>query len=86
MTSLTPIPGQIKLPGSPNGGLFSVPTIASRGLPLPNNGLAGMIIPSGPILPTASVQNGMLFFLKFVDEEENLYIRINNAWRRAVTG
>lgn len=71
---------EIKLPGFPNKGLFAAPSIPSRNtLSL----FAGLIIPSGPVLPASSVQNGILYFIQSADGED-LYVRINGAWRRVV--
>lgn len=80
------IPGSIKLPGYPNKGLVAWPTIASRGFQPQDNRFAGMIIPSGSSLPTVGVQNGMLFCWQAELGIYSLYVRINNAWRKAVTG
>lgn len=80
------IPGSIKLPGYPNKGLVAWPTIASRGFQPQDNRFAGMIIPSGNSLPTVGVQNGMLFCWQEAVGIYSFYIRINGAWRKAVTG
>ena len=76
------VEGQIKLPSPLKDGLMAIPQIPRSG-PLAN-ATAGLIVPSGASLPTTSVQNGMLFYRRTPIDDEDLYVRINGAWRRIV--